>query len=45
MTYNHDESEVVLNVGSRLEFMDVEIKRNKAVVKMRAHSMDKKFTD
>lgn len=45
MTYNHDESEVVLNVGSRLEFMDVEIKRDKAVVKMRAHSMDKKFTD
>lgn len=45
MTYNHDESEVVLNVGSRLEFMDVEIKRNKVVVKMRAHSMDKKFTD
>ncbi|KUK71924.1 MAG: Phage putative head morphogenesis protein, SPP1 gp7 family [Clostridiales bacterium 38_11] len=45
MTYNHDESEVVLNVGSRLEFIDVEIKRNKAVIKMRAHSMDKEFTD
>jgi len=45
MTYNHNESEVVLNVGSRLEFMDVEIKGDKAVVKMRAHSMDKKFTD
>lgn len=45
MTYNHYESEVVLNVGSRLEFMDVEIKRDKVVVKMRAHSMDKKFTD
>ena len=45
MTYNHSESEVVLNVGSRLEFMDVEITRDKAIVKMRAHSMDKKFTD
>jgi hypothetical protein len=45
MTYNHDESEVILNVGSRLEFMDVEIKGDKAVVKMRAHSIDKKFTD
>lgn len=45
MTYNHRESEVVLNVGSRLEFMDVEIKGDKVVVKMRAHSRDKKFTD
>lgn len=45
MTYNHDESEVILNVGSRLEFMDVEIKGDKAVVKMRAYSADKKFTD
>lgn len=41
MTYNHDESEVVLNVGSLLEFLDIEIKGDKAVVKMRAHSMDK----
>jgi len=45
MTYNHDEAEVILNVGSRLEFMDVEIKGDKAVVKMRAHSIDKKSTD
>lgn len=45
MTYNHDESEVVLNVGSRFEFLDIEFKRDKAVVKMRAYSMDKKFTD
>jgi len=45
MTYNHDEAEVILNVGSRLEFMDVEIKGDKAVVKMRTHSIDKKSTD
>ena len=45
MTYNHEESEVVLNVGSRLEFKDIEFKGDKAVVKMRAYSMDKKFTD
>ena len=45
MTYNHRESEVVLNVGGIFEFMDVEIKGDKAVIKMRAHSMDKKFTD
>lgn len=45
MTYNHDESEVVLNVGSILEFIDVEIKSDKVVVKMRAYSRDRKFTD
>jgi SPP1 gp7 family putative phage head morphogenesis protein len=45
MTYNHREAEVVLNVGSRLEFLDIEIKEDKVVVKMRAHSADKKFTD
>lgn len=45
MTYNFDETEVVLNVGSRLEFLGIEFKGGKAVVKMRAHSMDKKFTD
>ena len=45
MTYNHSESEVVLNVGSQLEFMDIEFREDKVVVKMRAYSADKKFTD
>jgi len=45
MTYNHDEAEVVLNVGSQLEFMDIEFRGDKVVIQMRAHSMDKKFTD
>jgi SPP1 gp7 family putative phage head morphogenesis protein len=45
MTYNHEETEAVLNVGSRLEFLDIEIIEDYVVVKMRAHSMDKKFTD
>ena len=45
MTYNYNETEVVLNVGSILEFKDIEFKGGNVIVKMRAHSMDKKFTD
>ena len=45
MTYNHEETEVVLNVGSIFEFKDIEFKGGKVIVKMRAYSMDKKFTD
>lgn len=42
MTYNHQESEIVLNVGTKLEFIDIDIKEERAIVKMRAHS-NKKF--
>jgi SPP1 gp7 family putative phage head morphogenesis protein len=46
MTYNYTESEVILNVGSRLEFKDLEITEDRrVVVKMRAYSMDKEFTE
>lgn len=45
MTYNWDETEVILNVGSKLEFKDIEFQGDKVVVKMRAYSTDEKFTD
>ena len=41
MTYNHEESEVVLNVGTKLEFIDMEFVDKKIVVRMRAHSGEK----
>ena len=38
MTYNHFESEVILNAGTKLEFLDLEVLEDKAVLRMRAFS-------